>query len=175
MQTGQDRPSVVARMKMGIGLGANLGDRVGAVKAAIDWLRVLDPEARLSGLYESEPEDCPEGSPRFVNAAAEIEFEDRPEVLLERMQNVEREMGRPEVRGRNAPRPLDMDLLYAEDTIMVSEHLILPHPRMVERVFVLQPLVEICPERVIPGTGRTVAMVLAGLLERGGKLCRRIE
>lgn len=161
-------------MKMGIGLGANLGDRVGAVLAAMDCLRGLDPGARFSALYESEPEDCPPGSPPFVNAAAEIEFDDQPEFLLERMQQMEQEMGRPKVRGRNAPRPLDMDLLYAEDRVMATERLILPHPRMMERVFVLQPLAEICPERVIPGTGRTVAELFAGLIEKGGRRCRRI-
>lgn len=162
-------------MKVGVGLGANLGDREGALREAVAWLRSLDPGVKVSGFYESEPMDCPEGSPRFVNAVAELEFEGDLEDLLGRMQGWERAMGRPEVRERNAPRPLDMDLLYAEDRVMVTENLILPHPRLGERVFVLQPLAEICPERVIPGLGgRTVVELLQELVGKGERLCRRI-
>lgn len=161
-------------MQLGIGLGSNLGNRLVTLHAAFDWLRSLDPVARFSKIYESIPLDCPEGSPLFLNAAAEIEFPGQPEELLTLIQAQERTFGRPDLRPRNAPRPLDMDLLYAEDRVVNTERLVLPHPRLTSRVFVLQPLDDLCPDRIIPGTGRTVRQLLADLLAQGEPPCRPV-
>lgn len=130
--------------RVGISLGSNLGDRLGNLREAAAKLRDISrSEVIASSVYETEPVDCPEGSPGFYNAVLEFTTDLSPVALLDFTQRIESEAGRPETREVNSPRPIDVDLLFYGDTILESERLTLPHPRMFEREFVLRPLFEI--------------------------------
>jgi len=161
-------------MRVGIGLGSNLGTRHEELASARSWLRSLDAGARFSGVYESEAVDCPPGSPGFLNQAAEISWNGSLVSLLDLCQGYERSRGRKTVRGRNQPRVLDLDLLYADGQKVRTERLRLPHPRLGMRRFVVDPLVEICAERRIPGLAGTVGEAAVWLRSSGGGSCRRI-
>jgi 2-amino-4-hydroxy-6-hydroxymethyldihydropteridine diphosphokinase len=153
-------------MRVGVALGSNLGDRAATLSAARRFLVSLHtgPEAPLfSALYETEPLDCPAGSPGFLNAGAEIETPLDPAVLLGQLQAAEREAGRSPTGARNSPRLLDLDLLYCGDLVASGPLLKLPHPRMLQRRFVLQPLAEIRPDLVLPGQTQTVGALLSAL------------
>jgi 2-amino-4-hydroxy-6-hydroxymethyldihydropteridine diphosphokinase len=153
-------------MKAGIALGSNLGDRAAHLAAAKRFLSSLHagPGAPLcSVLYETEPVDCSPGTAAFLNAVVEIESPLEPLALLARLREFETQQGRALDRGRNAPRPLDLDLLYVGNTRMDTPALVLPHPRMTARRFVLQPLAEIRPDLVLPGQDLTVGQLLAAL------------
>ena len=130
-----------------IALGANLGDAASAVREAMDAIGLL-PETQLtrrSSLYRTAPVDA--AGPDYVNAVVEISTTLTAPVLLQRLQQLERDAGR-ERPYRNAPRTLDLDLLLYGDARLQSPALTLPHPRMAERAFVLVPLAEIAPRRV---------------------------
>ena len=161
-------------MRVGIGLGSNLGTRTEELAAARVWLRGLDPGARFSAIYESEAVDCLPETPAFLNQTAEIRWNGSLVGLLDLLQAYERGRGRKTVRGRNRPRPLDLDLLYADQNQIQTPRLRLPHPRMGGRRFVMEPLAEICPERRIPGLPGTVRETAGWVGARVGDLCRRI-
>jgi 2-amino-4-hydroxy-6-hydroxymethyldihydropteridine diphosphokinase len=132
-----------------IGLGANLGDRTAALRTALAALAAL-PGTRLwrvSSLYRSAPVDA--GGPDYLNAVAEIATQLPPHDLLAALQAIEHAAGR-ERPYRNAPRTLDLDILLYGDLRLDTATLTLPHPRMHERAFVLLPLAELAPERVLP-------------------------
>ena len=153
-------------MKAGIALGSNLGDRAAQLAAAKRFLTSLHagPGAPLSSmLYETEPVDCAPDTAGFYNAVMEIETELEPAALLARLRAFEEEQGRPTHRAKNSPREIDLDLLYVGDTRTGTPELILPHPRMTARRFVLQPLADICPDLVLPGQHLSVAQLLAAL------------
>jgi len=145
-----------------IGLGTNLGDLRANLRAGLDCLRQadLDPEA-LSSVWETEPIDSP--APLwFWNMAAMVHCDLQPLELLDRLLASERENGR--VRGElNEPRTLDLDLLTMGDLVLADERLVLPHPRMWGRKFVLEPLCQIAPELRNPLTGLTVREQLRGI------------
>jgi len=150
-------------MRYGIGLGSNLGDRVGHVRAGIAFLRtIFKPGLRVSSLYETSPVGCPPGSGEFINAAAEGEFDGDPVMLYLLLKGFEATQGERPAPERNAPRALDLDLLYGEEPFQNAQ-LTLPHPRLHERRFVLEPLAEIHPHWVIPGQNKTVQELLAAL------------
>ena len=132
-----------------VGLGANLGDRTAALRTALAALAAL-PGTRLlrvSSLYRSAPVDA--GGPDYLNAVAEIGTQLPPHDLLAALQAIEHAAGR-ERPYRNAPRTLDLDILLYGDLRLDSATLMLPHPRMHERAFVLLPLAELAPDRVLP-------------------------
>src|SRR5262245_20874548 len=126
-----------------IALGSNLGDRYANLSAAVRRLRA-EPGLRVidrSAVYETAPVNCPPGSGAFLNAVVAIETDRSPESLLELLRRIEREGGR--VRTElNAPRTLDLDLLLYGDQVINTPDLVVPHPRMHERAFVLVPLAE---------------------------------
>lgn len=161
-------------MRVGIGLGANVGDRSNELAGARNWLRSLDPGAKFSSEYETEPLGCASGTPGFRNQAGEIRWGGSLGSLLQLMQDYERGRGRKTVRRVNESRPLDMDILYADDRKIRTTRLEIPHPRLGERRFVLEPLSEICPERRIPGLPGTVGEMAVWLAGKGGAACRRI-
>jgi len=161
-------------MRVGIALGSNLGTRTEELARARRWIRSLDPGARFSGVYETEAVECPPGSPGFLNQAAEISWKGSLTSLLDLLQEYERGRGRQSVRGRNQPRPLDLDLLYADDRTVRTHRLQLPHPRMGNRRFVMEPLAEFCPERRVPGLPGTVRETAGWLRSKGGEACQRI-
>jgi 2-amino-4-hydroxy-6-hydroxymethyldihydropteridine diphosphokinase len=144
-----------------IGLGANLGDREAQVRRAIAALAEL-PGTRLlaaSSLYRSAPVGVG-AQPDFINAVAAIETQLAPRPLLEALLAAERRFGRRrEFPG--APRTLDLDLLLYGDRVIAEPGLIVPHPRMHERAFVLAPLAEIAPDIAIPGKGSAGTLLRA--------------
>jgi 2-amino-4-hydroxy-6-hydroxymethyldihydropteridine diphosphokinase len=148
-----------------IALGSNLGDRAANLESAIAKLRhTLGIEViRVSSLLENPAVGGPEDSPAFLNAAAEIRTTLGAHALLKRLLEIERELGRTR-RDKWEPRIIDLDLLLYGDQILSSQELIVPHPLMHERRFVLEPLAEIAPNAVHP----TLQMSIAGLLQNLG-------
>jgi len=141
-------------MRAGIALGSNLGDRLNFLREARRFLFPLHdgPGPFLcSRVYETEPVDCPDDSPRFLNAAVELTTSLAPLELLARLQSIEHKLGRPSDHTFHGPRNLDLDLLYCDNLQMSLNALTLPHPGIAERLFVLQPLTDICPDRILPG------------------------
>ena len=151
---------------VGIGLGSNLGKKLANLRSARNLLVELMPfKAKhfQAPLFQSAPVDCPESSPDFYNTAIEIVFEGTPESLLHQTQQIEKKLGRPEKVVMNEPRIIDLDILYFDDVILQSEALELPHPRIQERRFVLEPLIEICPERILPNQTLTILELFENL------------
>jgi 2-amino-4-hydroxy-6-hydroxymethyldihydropteridine diphosphokinase len=144
-----------------VGIGSNLGNSRKTIAAALDLL-AAEEGIRLvavSSLQETEPVGY-EDQPRFVNGAAALETDHPPRQLLERLLEIERRLGR--VRGeapRFGPRTIDLDLLIYGDEIMDEPGLIVPHPRLHERRFALEPLAELDPSLEIPGYGPVQALL----------------
>jgi 2-amino-4-hydroxy-6-hydroxymethyldihydropteridine diphosphokinase len=149
-----------------IGLGSNLGDRLATLRTAVRRLEMLGRIAAVSRLYETEPVGYLE-QPRFLNAVVALETALAPVALLRALLGIERDLGRTR-SFPNAPRALDLDLLLADDVVLDSTELTLPHPRLHERTFVLVPLAEIAPEVVHPMSRQTVRDLLRALPGRDG-------
>ena len=142
-----------------IGLGSNLGDPIAELRGAVSELESRGVELRSrSSLYQTEPVDAPNQA-WFVNAVAEIRFGGRPDELLQICVNVEAARGRERNR-RNEPRILDLDVLLLGDTVLSTDELTIPHPRLYERRFVLEPMVEIAPDAIHPGLRKTMRDLL---------------
>lgn len=149
-----------------IALGANLGDPVPAFQEALRLMAKWSREPlTVSSLWHTPPVDCPPGSPPFLNAVAGLSPhpEETPETLLEKLLALERRFGRSPSSLRNAPRPLDLDLIAFGQQQRHGPHLTLPHPRAHLRRFVLQPLSELAPDLILPGQVLTVAQLLERL------------
>jgi pantoate--beta-alanine ligase len=129
-----------------LGLGANLGDREGALREAV---AALPDVVAVSPVYETDPVDSPEGSPPYLNAVVELASELRPRQLLDVAGRLEAALGRVRT-GLNAPRTLDVDVLLAGNEVVDEPDLVVPHPRMRERRFVLAPLADLAPDLVPP-------------------------
>ncbi|HET8555686.1 MAG TPA: 2-amino-4-hydroxy-6-hydroxymethyldihydropteridine diphosphokinase [Gaiellaceae bacterium] len=146
-----------------VGLGANLGDRARTLREAVaalgaeEGLEVL----AVSTLRETEPVGVVE-QPPFLNGAAALDTTLEAPELLERLLAVEQRFGRVRVPGEHGPRTLDLDLLLYGDEQIDEPGLAVPHPRLHERRFVLEPLVELDPGLVVPARG-TVESLLRGL------------
>lgn len=141
-------------MRAFIGIGANLGDPVAQVRAAIDVLATL-PDSQLIGassLYASAPMGYAD-QPDFINAAVALETALEPRALLGALQAIEARFGRTRTFP-NAPRTLDLDILLYGDRVLDEPGLKLPHPRLHERAFALAPVIELDPDCVIPHRGR---------------------
>jgi 2-amino-4-hydroxy-6-hydroxymethyldihydropteridine diphosphokinase len=155
-------------MRAGIALGSNLGDRLANLKTArqkIQSLAQVEPPLLASAVYETEPVDCEPGAPAFLNAVMEISHAGEPLALLQRLRQIEAALGRPPRHVRNASRTIDLDLLYCDDVVMDTPELELPHPRMHQRRFVLEPLAEIRPDFVLPNQTRNVSELLRDLAD----------
>ena len=149
-----------------IALGSNLGDSRRTILEAMARLQTFSDASILkSSLWQTTPVDCPPDAPKFVNAAVGLvpRKDETPESLLGKLHELEKEFGRRPKTILNEPRPLDLDLIVFGTETRVLAELILPHPRAHERRFVLQPLSEIAPDLILPGQGRTVSQLLAGL------------
>jgi 2-amino-4-hydroxy-6-hydroxymethyldihydropteridine diphosphokinase len=146
-----------------IGLGANLGEREATIRQALELLSASGEVeiAAVSSLRETDPVGY-EDQPKFLNGAAAVRTELGPRALLARLKDVERRLGRDRSGPRFGPRTIDLDLLLYGDETLDEPDLQVPHPRMHERRFVLEPLADLDPDALVPGLGR-VSQLLAEL------------
>ena len=150
-----------------IGLGSNLGDPAANLREAFRRLAAGGlAGARLSPLYLTEPEECHPGTPDFLNAAVTGRWTGSPDALKTLCQTLERDLGRAAVHDSRAARTLDLDLLLFGTRELRTPQLTIPHPRLAGRLFVLVPLADLAPDWPVPGTGRTVAGLLADCRRR---------
>jgi 2-amino-4-hydroxy-6-hydroxymethyldihydropteridine diphosphokinase len=166
-----DLASAGARLRVGrrrafVGLGSNLGDRPAALAGAV---AALPDVVAVSPLYETEPVGGPDGQPPYLNAVVELSTALSPRDLLALGAALETEAGRPRDRAgepRHGPRALDVDVLWVEGVELAESDLVVPHPRMWERRFVLAPLADLAPALVPPGALERAA----GSVRRTGSL-----
>jgi 2-amino-4-hydroxy-6-hydroxymethyldihydropteridine diphosphokinase len=164
-------------MRAAIALGSNLGDRLANLRSARDLIRALDGMTEptvQSAIYETSPIDCEPGAQNFYNAVIEIGFEKSADALFEALQKIEQALGRERNHERNVSRTIDLDLLYFGSERRSDALLQLPHPRMTERKFVLQPLCDIAPDLRLPGQTKNVGELLAQLRDQA-KITRLTE
>ena len=149
-----------------IALGANLGDPELTFACVVPRLQAYSTTPVMTSQWmRSRPVNCPPGSPNFLNGVVAIRpFPgEKPETLLEKLQELETEFGRTPKKEMNEARPLDLDLITFGNERRETEKLTLPHPRAAEREFVLRPLAEIAPDLVLPGQDKNVLELLAKL------------
>ena len=145
-----------------VGLGSNLGDRERNLREAVERLRKIGV-VRLSTLRDTDPVGVAD-QPNFLNAVAELSSELPARELLDRLLEIERELGRD--RGKEerwGPRTIDLDLLLYGDEVIDEPGLTVPHPHLAERRFVLEPLHELAPELVLPDGRRIKDLLLLEL------------
>ncbi|HET8944365.1 MAG TPA: 2-amino-4-hydroxy-6-hydroxymethyldihydropteridine diphosphokinase [Dehalococcoidia bacterium] len=139
-----------------IALGANLGNREANLRMALRAITRMARVQAISALYESEPEGGAD-QPAYYNAVCRIETGLEPLPLLRFLKGLEHEIGRRPTADPKGPRPIDLDILMFDDRQVDTEALVIPHPRMTSRPFVLTPLAEIAPDLSITGAGDTAA------------------
>jgi len=145
-----------------LSLGSNIGDRLGYLAGAVRRLQADDLQVTaISSVYETAPQGKTD-QPPFLNIAVQVETSLSATALLARIQAVEQALGRVR-HERWGPRTLDIDIVLFGDEIRETEELTLPHPRMMERAFVLVPLIEINPDVRAPAVERPLAQVLREL------------
>lgn len=142
-----------------IGLGSNVGDRLGALRRALSLLKTKGIETlKKSDVFETPPVGLTE-QPKFLNACVLIKTSMDPQLLLAQLKEIEAAIGRQD-RGQWGPREIDLDILYIDDLAIRDGGLEIPHPRMHERAFVLLPLSQIAPHWRHPILGKTVEELL---------------
>lgn len=149
-----------------LGLGSNLGDRRANLVTALKLLGERLHIAQVSSLYESDPVGYAE-QPLFLNAVCRAQTDLGPLQLLSLIKGIEASLGRV-LSFPNAPRPIDLDIIFYGDLVMETPELTIPHPRLEERAFVLIPLLEIAPELVHPVTGESIRDLAARVQGRAG-------
>jgi 2-amino-4-hydroxy-6-hydroxymethyldihydropteridine diphosphokinase len=163
--SSEDGVKAVAAIALGSNLASEFGDREANLKEAVQLIRPLGQATAVSSFYDTEPVGFLD-QPRFLNAALLLETELDPVTLLRELLFVEKAMGRDRsATVAKGPRVIDLDLLFyvgsdGRHVVMNSEELVLPHPEMQERGFVLEPLAEIAPEMVHPVLGLPVEEML---------------
>ncbi|WP_418791360.1 2-amino-4-hydroxy-6-hydroxymethyldihydropteridine diphosphokinase [Phosphitispora sp. TUW77] len=153
-----------------IGLGSNMGDSIFNLETALKMIGGIEGIriTAVSSVYQTEPVGY-EDQAWFHNCVAEIETESSPEELLRVLQDIENDLGRVrEIRW--GPRIIDLDILLYDQLTIDTERLIIPHPRMTERAFVIVPLAEIAPDAEFPD-GRTASQVKEGLTDNKNFVC----
>ena len=155
-----------AKVEAYLGLGSNLGDREQNLARATDLLAQRVKIDSMSSLYVTEPVDYKD-QPLFLNAVCRIRTSLAPEELLGLAKRIEAAMGR-KPSFVNGPRPIDIDILFYGDLVVNIPRLVIPHPRVQERAFVLVPLAEIASRLVHPVTGQTVGEMVGRLKDRKG-------
>jgi GTP cyclohydrolase IV len=156
-----------------IGIGSNIGDRQANIISAVKTLSQHSKIKQMSALFETAPEGFIE-QPDFLNCIVSIETDVKPMPLLKLLRKTEKELGRQE-SFRNAPRPIDLDILFYGDQLIKQTGLEIPHPRLHERAFVLVPMVQIAPQFVHPTLHKTMQQLLSELakgkrVEKWGEL-----
>ena len=154
-------------MEAGLSLGSNLGDRLANLAAARDRIAADGALALTaqSPVYETDPVDVPRAhrTLKFLNAVLIVETALSAAALLPLLQEIERKIGRQPGQPRNAPRVIDIDIIYAGRRTVRRGNLVIPHPRWQERRFVVQPLCDVRPALRLPGQAAAVAAILAYL------------
>ena len=153
-----------------IGLGSNLGDSAGNLRTALELMREFAIDVLPSPLYKTSPLGF-RSQPAFFNAVCRLRTRLTAFQLMERLLGIEEAVGRRRI-FRNAPRMLDMDILLYDRMVLTSLPLVLPHPRMAERLFVLRPLADIAPQLKHPVSGRTVTEMLQCLPTQSDSIVR---
>jgi 2-amino-4-hydroxy-6-hydroxymethyldihydropteridine diphosphokinase len=141
----------VAALRAVIGFGANLGDRLGAMRAALAEVAAVARVERTSHVYATAPVGPPQ--PEYLNAAALVAWEGTAEGLLEALLGIEARLGRVRGGERFGPRTIDLDVLWIDGVERVTDRLVVPHPRLKERAFAMVPLLEVAPDARDPRTG----------------------
>ena len=157
-------------MRCGIALGSNIGDRLANLREGFVRIAALSasgPAILVSSIYETSPVDCEPGTMPYLNALMEINSNGPPVMLLDQLLAIEKQMGRPSKRPRNAPRSIDLDILYVGNLVLNNPEVIIPHPRLTQRRFVLLPLSEIAPDLILPGQAVRVTALLNELQDPG--------
>lgn len=152
-----------------VALGSNLGDRRASLEGAVEALRAADEVEvlRVSPWLETDPVGGPAGQGRYLNGCLELATTLEAPTLLWLLARIETQFGRERAREvPQGPRTLDLDLLLYDGLVLATPELVLPHPRMEERLFVLEPLLALEPELVLPRSGRTVRARVAELRAR---------
>ena len=156
-----------------LGLGSNLGNRAANLRMALRYLPPLARVEEVSSLYETAPLGGEE-QPPFYNAVCRISTGLGPEALLRHLKQIEFEIGR-RPGPRWGPRPIDLDILLCGDRVLEREGLIVPHPLLAERAFVLVPLAELSPHLLHPVLEKPVGELLSALDQAALSGVRRIE
>ena len=150
-----------------LGLGSNMENRQDNLKKALDLLSQRLRVGQVSSIYDTEPVGNV-NQPRFLNLVCQVYTRLAPMGLLALVKGIESKLGRLPAKS-NTPRPIDIDILFYGDQIVETPELIIPHPRLAERAFVLTPLAEIAPDLVHPINGKTIKE-LQGITETQGML-----
>jgi 2-amino-4-hydroxy-6-hydroxymethyldihydropteridine diphosphokinase len=153
-------------VRVGIALGSNLGNRISHLRQAATALQAIHPPGQpflASRIYHTEPRFCPADSPTFLNAVVEMAWNADAEELHTHTLRMEQALGRHHGGIRNGPREIDIDILYVGKESVRTSTLVVPHPRIHERRFVLHPLADIRPDLILPGETLSIRDILGQL------------
>ncbi|MGD0856072.1 MAG: 2-amino-4-hydroxy-6-hydroxymethyldihydropteridine diphosphokinase [Dehalococcoidia bacterium] len=146
-----------------IGFGSNMGDRQAYLNSAVGLLAQECEIIQVSSIFETEPEGFTD-QPDFLNCVVKGETGLRPRELLDELKSIEKTMGR-KPSFRNAPRPIDLDIIFYGDEIVKEAGLEIPHPRLQERAFVLVPMAQIAPQFTHPTLHKTMQQLLSEMMK----------
>ena len=150
-----------------LGLGSNMGDRQENLDRALEFLSQRLRMGKISSIYDTEPLGDTD-QPRFLNLVCQAYTRLEPMALLALVKGIENKLGRTGKSG--APRTIDIDILLYGEQVLETPELVIPHPKMLERAFVLVPLDEIAPDLVHPASGKTIKELLKSVTEKQGVL-----
>jgi 2-amino-4-hydroxy-6-hydroxymethyldihydropteridine diphosphokinase len=145
-----------------LGLGSNIDDKERYITTAISLISEICTVKKKSHLYLTEPVGAT-NSDWFMNSVIEIETEMNPDALLSALQSIEQQLGRKKT-VKNAPRTIDIDILLYDDVILKKKHLVIPHPLLQDRLFVLQPMMDIDPSVIHPVFGTSIRELIKDCL-----------